>query len=140
MIFTYMCRVCGCSFKTKDFGLIERFVEPCILLLLTRHPAHGYGLLEDLKIHCAEEVDIGNLYRTLRRMEKVGWLSSSWDRGEAGPEKRIYEITTEGKKALTTAASDLTRTRKLIDRFLEGFKKMKEHKKHYPKGGKTYEV
>jgi len=119
-----MCKSCGCSFKAKDFVLIERFVEPCILLLLTRGPSHGYGLLEDLEKNCCEKVDIGNLYRTLRRMEEFGWVTSSWNKGESGPDKRVYDITSEGKEVLHSAASDLVKTRNLISRFLEGYHKI----------------
>lgn len=121
MIFTYMCKTCGCSFRSRDFGNIERFVEPCILLFLSKDSSHGYGLMEDLEKHCGEKVDIGNLYRTLRRMEMKGWIESSWDKNEAGPDRRMYIITEEGKIFLKSAASSLIRRDKLIHQFLDGF-------------------
>jgi len=123
MIFTYMCRTCGCSFRSRDFGNVERFIEPCILLLLSKCSSHGYGLMEDLKKHCGEKVDIGDLYRTLRRMERDGWVTSDWERNVAGPDRRTYTITSEGKDFLEKASSSLTRTDKLIHRFLEGYQK-----------------
>ena len=123
MIFTYMCKTCGCSFRSRDFGNIERFVEPCILLLLSKASSHGYGLMEDLEKHCGEKVDIGNLYRTLRRMEMSGWATSFWDKNEAGPDRRIYSITQGGKEFLEIAVSSLGKTDKLIHRFLEGYQK-----------------
>ena|SRR3989338_1532030 len=123
MILTYMCKTCGCSFRSRDFGTIERFVEPCILLLLSKASSHGYGLLGDLEKHCGEKVDIGNLYRTLRRMESLGWVTSNWDKKEAGPDRRIYTITDEGKEFLKEAISSLARTDNLIHRFLEGYKR-----------------
>src|SRR3989344_5894199 len=88
MIFTYMCKTCGCSFRSRDFGNIERFVEPCILLLLSKASSHGYGLMEDLEKHCGEKVDIGNLYRTLRRMEMSGWVTPFWDKKKTGALKK----------------------------------------------------
>lgn len=124
-----MCKSCGCSYRSKDFGNIERFVEPCILLLLSKEASHGYGLMEDLEKHCGEKVDIGNLYRTLRKMEALGLVTSSWEKGNGSPDKRIYEITEDGKEALSIAASDLTKTRDLVDRFLEGYKKLKIKKR-----------
>ena len=81
------------SSKPRDFGNVERFVEPCILLLLSKNSSHGYGLMDELEKHCGENVDIGNLYRTLRKMEKVGWVISVWEKGNIGPDKRKYEIT-----------------------------------------------
>lgn len=123
MIFTYMCKTCGCSSRSRDFGNIERFIEPCILLLLSKGSSHGYGLLEDLEKHCGEKVDIGDLYRTLRRMEKDDWVKSAWEKNIAGPDRRIYIITNDGKDFLKSAASSLIRTDKLIHRFLEGYQK-----------------
>jgi len=130
MILSYMCRTCGCSFRSRDFGNIERFIEPCILLLLSKSPSHGYGLIEDLEKHCDERVDIGYLYRTLRRMEKDGWVESDWEENEAGPDRRTYTITQEGKDFLRTAATSLIRTDKLIQRFLEGYQKNYQNNKN----------
>lgn len=123
MIITYMCKTCGCSSRSRDFGTIERFVEPCILLLLSKGTAHGYRLMDDLVEHCGEKVDIGNLYRTLRRMEANGWVSSSWNKNDAGPDRRTYAITKDGQEFLEVAASSLVKTNKLIHRFLEGYQK-----------------
>ena len=123
MIFTYMCKTCGCSFRSRGFGNIERFIEPCILLLLSMGPSHGYGLMEDLEKHCGEKVDIGNLYRTLRIMEMRSWVISSWDKNSSGQERRTYVITKDGKEFLRIAASSLIKTDKLIHCFLEGYQR-----------------
>ncbi|HCM81929.1 TPA: PadR family transcriptional regulator [Patescibacteria group bacterium] len=124
MILTYMCKTCGCSFRSRNFGNIERFIEPCILLLLSRGPSHGYGLMEDLEKHCGEKIDIGNLYRSLRRMEKIGWVNSNWEKGNIGPNKRKYEITIKGKSMLKEAFISLKRTHSLINHFFNGYKKV----------------
>ncbi len=123
-----MCKTCGCSFRSRDFGNIERFIEPCILLLLSKGSSHGYGLMEDLEKHCGEEVDIGDLYRTLRRMERDSWVKSDWEENKAGPDRRTYTITKEGKNFLGDAASSLVLTDKLIHHFLEGYKNTFQNK------------
>src|SRR4030067_3355010 len=114
MILTYMCKTCGCSFRSRDFGNIERFIEPCILLLLSKGASHGYGLLEDLEKHCGEKVDIGNLYRTLRKMETKGWVNSNWDENQGGRNKRVYKITNDGREILKDAVTSLKKTDNLI--------------------------
>ncbi len=124
MIFTYMCRTCGCSFRSRDFGNIERFIEPCILLLLSKGASYGYGLMEKLEKHCGEKVDVGDLYRTLRRMEKDGWVESDWDKNEAGPDRRIYTITRNGSKFLEEAIVSLKQTDRLIHRLFEGYQNL----------------
>lgn len=79
--------------------------------------------MEDLKKHCGKKVDIGNLYRTLRRMEMDGWVKSKWDKNESGPDRRVYTITEDGQEFLHEAASSLIRSDKLIHRFLEEYQK-----------------
>ena len=118
-----MCQLCGCSFRSRDFGTIERFVEPCILLLLSKEPTHGYGLMEGLAKHCGERVDVGDLYRTLRRMEHDGWVSSAWDRETNGRDKRVYTITKEGRAFLKHAVASLKQTDKLIHHLFSGYQK-----------------
>jgi len=124
MIFTYMSRVNGTLFRSRDFGTIERFIEPCILLLLSREPTHGYGLMEGLEKHCGEKVDVGDLYRTLRRMEHDGWVNSAWDRKENQRDKRIYTITEEGRAFLKHAVASLKETDELIHHLFRGYQKV----------------
>ena len=113
---------CSCASQLKDFGTIERFVEPSILLLLSQNPSHGYGLVEDLEKRCGEKVDIGNLYRTLRRMEKNGWVTSDWDTNDAGPDRRTYAVSSEGLHYLKEAVASLNRTDTLLHHLFEGYK------------------
>ena len=80
--------------------------------------------MDGLEKHCGENVDIGNLYRTLRKMEKVGWVKSVWEKGKLGPDKRKYEITKLGKLSLKGACTDLKRTQSLITHFFAGYKKV----------------
>jgi|SRR3989338_1329758 len=112
------------SSKPRLFGNVEKFVEPCILLLLTKNSSHGYGLIDGLEKHCGHKVDIGNLYRTLRKMESNKWISSNWKKNKIGPDKRTYHITTEGKTVLDEAVISLSKTYSLLSRFLEGYKKI----------------
>ena len=82
-------------------GRIERFQVAALLLLLSERAAHGYDLLERLPSLLGEErVDVGNLYRVLRRLEEQGLVSSEWDETVPGPAKRVYELTDAGREAL----------------------------------------
>jgi len=101
-------------------GRIERFQVAALLLLLSERPAHGYDLLERLPSLLGDErVDVGNLYRVLRRLEEQGLVSSEWDEAVPGPAKRTYELTDAGREALERWAASLAETRDRIDRFLE---------------------
>jgi PadR family transcriptional regulator, regulatory protein PadR len=103
---------------------IERFAEPAVLLLLRERPAHGYELLEQLPEFTGERVDMGNLYRFLRVLERDEIVSSEWDDEAPGPSKRIYELTDEGRALLDQWASALelsqTRLASFLRRYEEG--------------------
>ena len=101
-------------------GRIERFQVAALLLLLRERPAHGYDLLERLPSVLGDErIDVGNLYRVLRRLEEQGLVSSEWDESVPGPAKRTYELTDAGGEALERWAASLAETRDRIDRFLQ---------------------
>src|SRR3954462_11441483 len=98
--------------RWRVLARVERFAEPALLLLLRERPAHGYDLLERLPVLTGEaRVDVGNLYRVLRRLEEQGLVSSEWDESVPGPAKRTYELTDGGREALERWAASLAETR-----------------------------
>ena len=97
---------------------VERFAEPAVLLLLRERPVHGYELLEQLPDLTGERVDMGNLYRFLRMLESDAIVRSEWDDRAAGPSKRIYELTDEGRALLDQWASALRDSQTRLDGFL----------------------
>ena len=81
---------------------LERFIEPAVLLVLRDSPGHGYELLEQLQtLMPAERIDMGNLYRILRSLEREGLVDSTWDDEAPGPAKRVYVITQSGRRVLS---------------------------------------
>ena len=73
-----------------------------ILAVLSRGSSYGYQIVRDL-----ENMDItflafeqGTVYPLLRRLEKRGLLSSSWEVTDSEKPKKIYSITDQGEKAL----------------------------------------
>ncbi len=97
------------------------FLRPCLLLLLREHPAHGYDLLERLRVLGFDRHDPGRLYRALRALEKEGLVRSAWEPSESGPDRRTYELTRPGMEHLHEAAASLAATRRLLDAFLSRY-------------------
>ena len=93
-------------------------LEPWLLLLLAESPAHGYELLERLEaLPVAPSADPGHLYRTLRRLEEQGLVTSEWDVPRAGPARHTYTLSADGLQALDAWAGHI---RAALTR-LEGF-------------------
>ncbi len=105
-------------------GKIERFVEPCLLLLLSEKPAHGYELMENLaQFNIGRRCqDPGQVYRYLRRMEKEGLVDSCWEAGEAGPARRNYSITPDGRAVLKAWMTTLEKRVDIIGTMLQRYR------------------
>ena len=72
-----------------------------MLLLLAESPAHGYELMERLKaLPEAPNADRGHLYRTLRRLETQGLVTSTWQVPQAGAARHTYTLSANGLQAL----------------------------------------
>lgn len=118
---------CGCSERR-----VPRQLQPFILLILKGKDSHGYELIEkisEFRFHDSPP-DVGAIYRTLRNMEKEGWVKSKWNTKESGPAKRIYRITPQGEEILHGWAITLRKRREALDQFL------KLYQNHYEKGVK----
>ena len=104
-----------------------RMLEPTLLLLLHRGPAHGYTLLEQLNEFGQSTVNPSVVYRALREMEGAGWVASTWDEEKTqGPPRRVYRITAVGDEALGTWAQDLNQARARIDHLLNVYNRHME--------------
>jgi len=106
---------------------VHRFIEPCLLLSLRRRPSYGYQLLEDLSafgFH-ANSPDTAALYRNLRKLEKEGKVQSSWQQGQGGPDKRYYELTTQGCHLLAEWAEAMESQMLALQQFISEYKQDK---------------
>ena len=95
-------------------------LEPALLAALARGGAHGYDLARAVEEMTAGEIvpDTGGLYRLLRRLEADGFVTSSWQEGDAGPQRREYRLTAGGRQLLEHWVEHLVERRAAIDRLL----------------------
>jgi len=96
-------------------------IQPRLLLALAQKKNHGYELMEILSRE-GDSPDAGSLYRTLRSLEEDGLVCSSWDTSNAGPARRVYELTDLGLDYLHTWAVDIRKTRQGLDDFLAEYR------------------
>lgn len=96
---------------------IRSWLTPYLLLLLRSWETHGYDLIQKLNIFGFPTIDQGTVYRTLRQLEKEGFISSAWDASNEGPARRLYSITEAGEQFLTQWASALGEYNKMLESF-----------------------
>lgn len=107
--------------STETAALPKNFLRPCLLLLLREHPAHGYELLERLRIFGLDGSDPGGLYRALRVLESTGSVRSAWEPSSTGPARRIYELTRAGMEELHVSAKALSAGSDVLRTFLSRY-------------------
>jgi PadR family transcriptional regulator PadR len=92
-------------------------LAPFVLLSVSLQRAHGYVIEDYLRALGLFGITMSTLYRTLRQMEKDGFVESTWEPGPTGPARRVYTITDAGLAWLDSSASMLNAYRETIDRF-----------------------
>ncbi|NOT75287.1 MAG: PadR family transcriptional regulator [Cyclobacteriaceae bacterium] len=86
---------------------LEGFEELVLLTIATLgEEAYGVSIKEALELYSKRETSMGALHSTMTRLEESGLLKS-WTGGatneRGGRSKRYYELTRDGKAALTQA-------------------------------------
>ena len=107
-------------------GPRRRWLEPFLLVLLAGGPTHGYSLLGRLNDAgvAPEDVDVGQLYRTLRELELGGLVRSRWETPSAGAARRQYEIAEAGLAALDDWAAVMRERARLVTEFLAAYERL----------------
>ncbi len=107
--------------RPEGEGLSRSYVRPCLLLLLAEGPSHGYELLEQVRQAGVRNADAGGLYRTLRAMEQAGWVSSWWEPSQAGPARRSYMLSDEGRDALVESLAAMREVHRMLGAVLDRY-------------------
>ena len=117
----------ACFRHPKDYpctcamGNLYRFVEPVLLFLLKRKGhSYGYELSGELAQYALTdaEIEAAALYRSLRQLEKNGFVRSEWDSGHSGPARRLYMLTELGELHLEEWITVLDHMSKSMARFV----------------------
>lgn len=107
--------------RHESEGLSRSYVRPCLLLLLAEGPSHGYELLEQVRQLGVHNADAGGLYRSLRAMEQTGLVSSWWEPSQAGPARRSYLLTEEGRQALGESLAAMREVHRMLGDVLDRY-------------------
>jgi PadR family transcriptional regulator PadR len=85
-----------------DKDLVAASATPLVLGILADGDLYGYAILKrvsELSGGSMQWTD-GMLYPLLHRLERLGYVSSSWGTSEAGRRRKHYAITASGRAAL----------------------------------------
>ena len=76
-------------------------LDPLVLATVAEDPAHGYSILQRLKLRSGGAFDLaeGTIYPALHRLERDGLLTSTWST-DSGRRRRVYSVTRAGAASL----------------------------------------
>jgi len=98
---------------------IRGLLSLAILCLIKQKPTYGSQVYQDLKEKFGLAAPRPLIYTLLRRLEKGGLVTSTWEIPESGPARRVYRITEEGLDILKDAAVKLREIIPLIEKIIK---------------------
>jgi PadR family transcriptional regulator PadR len=88
---------------SSPIDVMQGTLDVLILKALTVAPLHGWGISNRIREMSRDRFHIGqgSLYPALHRFETRGWVTSHWRTTENNRIARYYQLTPEGRHALT---------------------------------------
>ncbi|MBA2717431.1 MAG: PadR family transcriptional regulator [Propionibacteriales bacterium] len=93
-------------------------LEYCVLGLLNEERRYGFDIVRTLGSIDGMVTAEGTVYPLLARLKRDRRVSTTWEESDAGPPRKYYAITDEGRRALADFTTEWRRFRDAVDRIL----------------------
>jgi transcriptional regulator len=106
----------------KGTELLHGTLELLLLRLLDEAPLNGYAIgrrIEELTDD-ALSIDEGSLYPALYRLERRGFVQSSWGTTENNRRAKFYRITRSGRRRLASQREEWAGFQLAVSKILGG--------------------
>ena len=109
--------------SSRDFSsdLVRSSADLVILALLRDRPMYGYEILVTLADRGNGEFQFkqGTLYPLLYRLEREGWIRAKWEEPPKGKKRKVYSLTSSGKRAQVARTKEWQRFTAAVDSILK---------------------
>jgi transcriptional regulator len=107
--------------KHQPLELLPGTLDLLILRALQRGALHGYAIMQVLKQHSDEVLQVGesSLYPALQRLLLNGWVEAEWGASENNRRARYYTLTAAGRRQLANERADFERMMLAIQKVLQ---------------------
>lgn len=97
--------------------LLQGTLDMLVLKSLQLEPMHGWGITERIAQWSGQvlQVNQGSLYPALYRLERKGWIASTWRTTENNRRARYYALTSAGRRQLAAERASWERQSKAIN-------------------------
>ena len=88
--------------SSPRIDLPQGTLDLLILRTLALGPQHGWAVSQRLQQISAEALQVpqGSLYPALHRLERRGWIRSSWDVSDNNRRAKYYQLSAAGRRQL----------------------------------------
>lgn len=93
-------------------------LEHCVLALVGHDETYAFDIVRTLADAGSLVTSEGTIYPLLSRLRRDGLVSTTWRESTAGPPRRYYRITADGRIALNTFVADWGRFRDAVNALL----------------------
>jgi PadR family transcriptional regulator PadR len=92
---------------TDRVEILQGTLDMLILRTLRAGPRHGHGIGVAIRAGSEDvlQVDHGSLYPALHRLERHGWIASTWKLTEHKQQAKYYRLTAAGPRQLAAERS-----------------------------------
>ena len=88
--------------------------QEVVLAMLAKEPTYGYELRARLRQALGpvgEDLNAGQIYVTLTRLEKAGLVTATAEPGQVRPDRKVYELTATGQQRVAAWLAEVSWTR-----------------------------
>jgi PadR family transcriptional regulator PadR len=98
--------------------LLKGALDLVVLAVVEEEDGYGYDVVRRLRVVGFDDVGDASVYGTLRRLYSAGLLASYVVPSEAGPHRKYYGITPQGRAELKRQRGDWAHFARAVDRVL----------------------
>ncbi|MGO4193658.1 PadR family transcriptional regulator [Arthrobacter sp. YAF17] len=88
-----------------EHELTRAALPQAVLAVLSHGESHGYAIAEVLRQHGFTRIKGGTLYPLLKRLEDQGFVEHTWVHEQAGPGRKQFTLTGQGRNELERSAA-----------------------------------
>ena len=100
--------------------LLHGVLDMCLLSFINEEASYGYEMVRKLRERGLDLASEGSIYPLLSRLQKQGIIEGYLVQSSAGPARKYYRMSDEGRKVLKLWLSDWSQFRNSVDAVLDG--------------------
>jgi PadR family transcriptional regulator PadR len=106
--------------QSHSTQLLHGVLDMCLLSLIDEEASYGYEMVNKLRERGLDLASEGSIYPLLSRLQKQGLIEGYLVQSPAGPARKYYRMTEEGREVLGEWRQEWRDFRTSVDAVLNG--------------------